>query len=156
MIIDGRDFPGQPVHQGVYLPRGMVSLWDELQYVTTNPVEALLEPGYFNKLYQRVSPPDRIEIASFVDDEWRYASLSVIGNTFDVTVPGVGGVVSVRLVWRDDEAIPEAATSGFHPVHKGRGVYEVQDGDNVMVAAGLSRVEAERIAIEGPSKAEAA
>ncbi len=148
MIIDGRDFPGQPVHQGVYLPRGMVSLWDELQYVTINPVEALTEPGYFNKLYQRVSPPDRIEVAAFVDNEWRFSVLVVTNNTFDKTIPGVGGTVSVRILGTDDEDIPEPV-EGLHAVHKGRGVYEVHGPDGEIVGQGLTKDAARRVVMDG-------
>ncbi len=156
MIIDGRDFPGQPIHQGAYIPILHSSLWYVVQYATTNPVEALLEPGYFNKLYQSVSPPDRIEVASFYEDEWHFATLVVFDNTFDKTIPGVGGQVSVRLMWRDDEPIPVIETGGLHSVHKGRGMYEVRDADDVTVAEGKTKGEAERIVMAGPVKAEAA
>ena len=148
MIINGREFPGQPLRQGAYIRLGVVSLWDEVQYVTTNPIADLLVPGYFNPLFQIVDPPARIEVASFTDGEWRYAKLAVVENTFDQTNPGVGGTVSVRRLDEDAEHIPETVP-GLQAVHKGAGRYEVQDGDGEVIQSGLTKDRANAIVLEG-------
>ncbi len=148
MKIGGREFPGQVLRQGMYIPLGDVTLWERVQYVTINPIDALMEPGYFNKLFQLVAPPARIEVASYVDDEWRMATLIVTENSFDPTIPGIGGTVSVRLLGDDNEPIPEAV-EGLRAVHRGRGVYQVQDAAGAIVAEGLSRVEASNRVMNG-------
>ena len=149
MIIDGREFPGQALRQGMYIPLGRVSLWEEIQYVTTNPIEKVLEPGYFNMLWQLVTPPDKIEVASFTEDGWRYTTLLVCDNTFDPLIAGVGGTISVRLLAGDEEVIPEPGI-GLRSVHKGRGVYEVRNGVDAVVAEGLTREEAQARVMDGP------
>ncbi len=142
MIINGREFPGQPLRQGSYIPLGRVSLWEEVQYVTTNPISDLLAPGYFNPLFQIVDPPAMIQVASFTDGAWRYASLAVVENTFDPANPGIGGALSVRRLDKDEEVIA-APVPGLKAIHKGRGFYEVQDGDGEVLESGLTKVQAE-------------
>ncbi len=149
MLIDDREFPGQNLRQGAYLERGIVSLWGEFQYVTTNPVNELFAPGYFNKLYQVAKAPDRIEVESFVNGEWRSHTLVVTGNTFDPSIPGIGGTVSVRMLGSDDEPMPEIV-EGLRAVHKGNTVWEVHDSNGSIVAERMTKDAAFAMAMNGP------
>ena len=98
MLIGGWEIDGPTYRDGVYLERGLVSLWTEVQYVTSASIETLLAPGYFDTLCRSLPPLATITVRSFVDDEWQLAVLIVAGNTFDPTEPNLGGQVSVRLV----------------------------------------------------------
>ena len=99
--IDGREFAGTTLGAGSYLARGQVSLWEEWQYVTTNALPTLLEPGYFNDLTKRIAVGARIHVASFVDDEWCVFTLNVTGNTYEAAKPWADGVVQVGLASRE-------------------------------------------------------
>lgn len=129
---------GRPQDCVPHDPRGF---WNIINYRTDHPKEALEQEWYFDPCRMYLLRGDEIRAACMRDDgTWDKAVFEVVSS------PEGGGHVVVELItpWRHGGNL---VIRGLVAKHQGHGVWFVRDDSGLIIAKGLSKIEAEHFVV---------